>query len=154
MSSFGIISHFHLFPTNVFSPSNLKVPQVCSYPQIYSACALQERGDSLLTNKNTWHTGTIECEVYFFKEAHVDSSFVGMQLRILTATYLILRIYLHVSLSDNWMFNTCGATGSQGPTQTQCNNAYRISNFSVLVGTEEHFPGVQIWRVPADNIYR
>ncbi|XP_032071947.1 ALK tyrosine kinase receptor [Thamnophis elegans] len=55
-----------------------------------------------------------------------------------------------VGFRDNWFFETCGATGSQGPTQTQCNHAY---NFSVLVGTEEHFPGVQIWRVPAANTY-
>ncbi|ETE69181.1 ALK tyrosine kinase receptor, partial [Ophiophagus hannah] len=58
-----------------------------------------------------------------------------------------------MSLSDNWMFNTCGASGSQGPTQTQCNDFYRGTNISVLVGTEEHFPGVQIWRVPAANTY-
>lgn len=108
----------------------------------------------MLTNESTWHIGTTECEVCFFSEARVDSSFVVMQLRILTATSLILRIYLHVSLSDNWVFSTCGASGSQGPTQTQCNDFYRISNISVLVGTEEHFPGVQIWRVPAANTYR
>uniref|UniRef100_A0A670HUD7 Tyrosine-protein kinase receptor n=1 Tax=Podarcis muralis TaxID=64176 RepID=A0A670HUD7_PODMU len=55
---------------------------------------------------------------------------------------------------DHWLFSTCGANGPQGPTQTQCNDAYRNSNLSVVVGTEDNFPGVQVWRVPATNTYR
>uniref|UniRef100_K7FUN0 receptor protein-tyrosine kinase n=1 Tax=Pelodiscus sinensis TaxID=13735 RepID=K7FUN0_PELSI len=52
-----------------------------------------------------------------------------------------------------WLFTTCGASGPQGPTQTQCNDAYRNSNLSVIVGAEGILQGVQIWRVPATNTY-
>nr|XP_020648754.1 ALK tyrosine kinase receptor [Pogona vitticeps] len=58
-----------------------------------------------------------------------------------------------VGFEDNWLFTTCGANGPHGPTQTQCNDAYRNTNVSVVVGMEEHFPGVQIWRVPETNTY-
>ncbi|KAH0622634.1 hypothetical protein JD844_025109 [Phrynosoma platyrhinos] len=67
--------------------------------------------------------------------------------------YLQVSVCLHLSLSDNWLFTTCGASGPHGPTQTQCNDAYRNANLSVLVGAEENFPGVQIWRVPETNTY-
>ncbi|XP_077007812.1 ALK tyrosine kinase receptor [Tamandua tetradactyla] len=53
----------------------------------------------------------------------------------------------------HWLFTTCGASGPHGPTQTQCNNAYRNSNLSVVVGSEGPLKGVQIWRVPATNTY-
>ncbi|XP_075781470.1 ALK tyrosine kinase receptor isoform X2 [Pelodiscus sinensis] len=55
--------------------------------------------------------------------------------------------------ADQWLFTTCGASGPQGPTQTQCNDAYRNSNLSVIVGAEGILQGVQIWRVPATNTY-
>ncbi|XP_048367138.1 ALK tyrosine kinase receptor isoform X2 [Sphaerodactylus townsendi] len=58
-----------------------------------------------------------------------------------------------VDLAVHWLFTTCGASGPEGPVQTQCNDAYRNSNLSVVVGTEENFPGVQIWRVPETNTY-
>uniref|UniRef100_A0A7M4ER23 Tyrosine-protein kinase receptor n=1 Tax=Crocodylus porosus TaxID=8502 RepID=A0A7M4ER23_CROPO len=56
-------------------------------------------------------------------------------------------------VSDHWLFTTCGASGPYGPTQSQCNNAYRNSNLSVIVGAEGILQGVQIWRVPATNTY-
>uniref|UniRef100_A0A803TBU8 Tyrosine-protein kinase receptor n=1 Tax=Anolis carolinensis TaxID=28377 RepID=A0A803TBU8_ANOCA len=69
-------------------------------------------------------------------------------------TYLqVSSTCLHLSLSDNWLFTTCGASGPHGPTQTQCNDAYRNVNLSVLLGAEEGFPGVQIWKVPATDTY-
>ncbi|KYO43476.1 leukocyte tyrosine kinase receptor isoform A [Alligator mississippiensis] len=55
--------------------------------------------------------------------------------------------------ADHWLFTTCGASGPYGPTQSQCNNAYRNSNLSVIVGAEGILQGVQIWRVPATNTY-
>ncbi|XP_060101375.1 ALK tyrosine kinase receptor isoform X1 [Heteronotia binoei] len=58
-----------------------------------------------------------------------------------------------VDLAVHWLFTTCGASGPEGPVQTQCNDAYRNSNLSVVVGTEDNFPGVQIWRVPETNTY-
>ncbi|XP_043914829.1 ALK tyrosine kinase receptor [Protopterus annectens] len=57
------------------------------------------------------------------------------------------------SATGPWEFTTCGAIGSQGPTQTQCNNAYKNTNVSVLVGSSGPLKGVQIWRVPATDIY-
>uniref|UniRef100_A0A8B9ZL11 Tyrosine-protein kinase receptor n=1 Tax=Anas platyrhynchos TaxID=8839 RepID=A0A8B9ZL11_ANAPL len=58
-----------------------------------------------------------------------------------------------VLISDHWLFTTCGASGPYGPTQSQCNNAYRNSNLSVVVGAEGILQGIQIWRVPATNTY-
>ncbi|XP_033618072.1 ALK tyrosine kinase receptor, partial [Fukomys damarensis] len=53
----------------------------------------------------------------------------------------------------HWLFTTCGASGPQGPTQTQCNNAYQNSNLSVVVGSEGPLKGIQIWKVPATDTY-
>ncbi|KAM4664565.1 leukocyte tyrosine kinase receptor [Discoglossus pictus] len=53
-----------------------------------------------------------------------------------------------------WWFSACGASGSRGPTQTQCDNAYRYSNLSVSVGTDGPLRGVQMWKVPFTNMYK
>uniref|UniRef100_A0A8B9QSS9 Tyrosine-protein kinase receptor n=1 Tax=Anas platyrhynchos TaxID=8839 RepID=A0A8B9QSS9_ANAPL len=53
-----------------------------------------------------------------------------------------------------WWFTTCGASGPHGPTQAQCDNAYKNSNVSVTVEKEGRLRGVQVWRVPATNRYR
>ncbi|XP_065611662.1 leukocyte tyrosine kinase receptor [Cyrtonyx montezumae] len=53
-----------------------------------------------------------------------------------------------------WWFSTCGASGPRGPTQAQCDNAYKGSNVSVIVEKEGRLRGVQVWRVPATNRYR
>ncbi|XP_078145677.1 tyrosine-protein kinase receptor [Centroberyx gerrardi] len=52
-----------------------------------------------------------------------------------------------------WWFTSCGASGPRGPTQAQCDSAYRNTNVSVTVGKDGPFKGVQIWRVPATNRY-
>uniref|UniRef100_A0A667ZAF2 Tyrosine-protein kinase receptor n=1 Tax=Myripristis murdjan TaxID=586833 RepID=A0A667ZAF2_9TELE len=52
-----------------------------------------------------------------------------------------------------WWFTSCGASGPQGPTQAQCDSAYRNTNVSVTVGKDGPFKGVQMWRVPATNRY-
>ncbi|XP_024284358.2 ALK tyrosine kinase receptor isoform X2 [Oncorhynchus tshawytscha] len=52
-----------------------------------------------------------------------------------------------------WWFTSCGASGPRGPTQAQCDSAYRNTNVSVTVGKEGPFKGVQTWRVPATNRY-
>uniref|UniRef100_A0A663EDM2 receptor protein-tyrosine kinase n=1 Tax=Aquila chrysaetos chrysaetos TaxID=223781 RepID=A0A663EDM2_AQUCH len=53
-----------------------------------------------------------------------------------------------------WWFTTCGASGPHGPTQAQCDSAYKNSNVSVTVKKEGRLRGVQVWRVPATNRYR
>ncbi|NXO22523.1 ALK kinase, partial [Cisticola juncidis] len=55
--------------------------------------------------------------------------------------------------ADQWLFTTCGASGPYGPTQSQCNDAYRNSKLRVVVGAEGILQGIQIWRVPATNTY-
>uniref|UniRef100_H2ZUX6 Tyrosine-protein kinase receptor n=1 Tax=Latimeria chalumnae TaxID=7897 RepID=H2ZUX6_LATCH len=52
-----------------------------------------------------------------------------------------------------WWFTSCGASGPRGPTQAQCDSAYRNTNVSVSVGKEGPLRGVQMWRVPASNKY-
>ncbi|KAK1333182.1 hypothetical protein QTO34_006719 [Cnephaeus nilssonii] len=53
----------------------------------------------------------------------------------------------------HWLFTTCGASGPHGPTQAQCNNAYRNTNLSVVVGSEGPLKGIQTWKVPATDTY-
>ncbi|XP_059375104.1 tyrosine-protein kinase receptor isoform X1 [Carassius carassius] len=53
-----------------------------------------------------------------------------------------------------WWFTSCGASGPLGPTQAQCDSAYRNSNVSVVVGKEGPLRGVQMWNVPATNMYK
>ncbi|KAG7454096.1 hypothetical protein MATL_G00263880 [Megalops atlanticus] len=55
--------------------------------------------------------------------------------------------------SMTWWFTSCGASGPRGPTQAQCDSAYRNTNVSVTVGKEGPLKGVQMWRVPATNRY-
>ncbi|XP_051804129.1 ALK tyrosine kinase receptor isoform X1 [Acanthochromis polyacanthus] len=55
---------------------------------------------------------------------------------------------------NRWTFHTCGASGPEGPTPTQCLNSYRNSNVSVTVGTRGPFKGIQMWRVPETGSYR
>ncbi|XP_050990096.1 ALK tyrosine kinase receptor isoform X2 [Labeo rohita] len=56
--------------------------------------------------------------------------------------------------SVKWIFHTCGATGQDGPTPTQCSNSYRNTNVNVTVGTKGPFKGIQMWRVPETRKYR
>ncbi|KAL2099458.1 hypothetical protein ACEWY4_005938 [Coilia grayii] len=56
--------------------------------------------------------------------------------------------------SMKWIFHTCGAIGPEGPTQNQCNIAYRNSNVNVMVGTRAPFQGIQSWIVPETGEYR
>lgn len=53
-----------------------------------------------------------------------------------------------------WIFHTCGAVGPEGPTPTQCLNAYRSSNVSVTVGTQGPLKGIQKWKVGKSATYR
>ncbi|ELK27351.1 ALK tyrosine kinase receptor, partial [Myotis davidii] len=53
----------------------------------------------------------------------------------------------------HWLFTTCGASGPHGPTQAQCNNAYRNTNLSVVVKSEGPLKGIQTWKVPATDTY-
>nr|XP_055027983.1 tyrosine-protein kinase receptor [Misgurnus anguillicaudatus] len=53
-----------------------------------------------------------------------------------------------------WLFTSCGASGPLGPTQAQCDSAYRNTNISVVVGKESPLRGVQMWRVPATQMYK
>ncbi|TRY55546.1 hypothetical protein DNTS_003669 [Danionella cerebrum] len=56
--------------------------------------------------------------------------------------------------SAKWIFHTCGATGQDGPTPTQCSNSYRNTNVNVTVGTKGPFKGIQMWQVPETRKYR
>uniref|UniRef100_UPI00398F2C19 ALK tyrosine kinase receptor-like n=1 Tax=Pristiophorus japonicus TaxID=55135 RepID=UPI00398F2C19 len=58
------------------------------------------------------------------------------------------------SLSGPWIITTCGASGPKGPTQTQCNNAYRNTNTSVEVVSKGPWQGIQKWRVPSTDTYK
>ncbi|XP_052009872.1 tyrosine-protein kinase receptor-like [Xyrauchen texanus] len=53
-----------------------------------------------------------------------------------------------------WWFTSCGASGPQGPTQAQCDSAYRNTNVSVVIEKEGPHKGVQMWRAPATSMYK
>lgn len=63
-----------------------------------------------------------------------------------------MSLFVEVSLMT-WWFNSCGASGPQGPTQAQCDSTYRNKNVSVTVRKEGPLKGVQMWKVPATNRY-
>ncbi|CAL8298935.1 unnamed protein product [Boreogadus saida] len=56
--------------------------------------------------------------------------------------------------SKKWVFHTCGASGPEGPTPSQCSNSYRYTNVNITLGTRGPFKGVQMWRVPDTGTYR
>ncbi len=48
---------------------------------------------------------------------------------------------------QSWTFTNCGASGRNGPSQSQCNTAYGSGVVSVS-------SGIQLWTVPATGTYR
>ncbi|XP_038639931.1 leukocyte tyrosine kinase receptor [Scyliorhinus canicula] len=52
-----------------------------------------------------------------------------------------------------WWFTSCGASGPNGPTQAQCDNAYRHTNVSVGLHSEGPLKGTQTWKIPATSKY-
>ncbi|XP_074663203.1 ALK tyrosine kinase receptor-like [Tubulanus polymorphus] len=50
-------------------------------------------------------------------------------------------------------FDTCGAKGRYGPTQTQCDSAYKLTAVKVKVHESGRFPGAQEWIVPETGNY-
>ncbi|OBS73291.1 hypothetical protein A6R68_12086, partial [Neotoma lepida] len=60
---------------------------------------------------------------------------------------------LHLGTRGPWVFNTCGASGRRGPTQTQCDGAYTGSSVVVTVGAAGPLKGVQVWRAPDTGQY-
>ncbi|XP_030071232.1 leukocyte tyrosine kinase receptor [Microcaecilia unicolor] len=54
----------------------------------------------------------------------------------------------------DWLFRPCGATGPHGPSQVQCDIAYRKSSVSVMVEEDAPLQGVQMWKVPATDTYK
>jgi hypothetical protein len=55
------------------------------------------------------------------------------------------------STVQRWTFTNCGATGANGPTQTQCDAAYTGTSLSGAVSLNA---GIQSWSVPASGRYR
>ena len=51
---------------------------------------------------------------------------------------------------DILQFNNCGATGKDGPSQSNCNSAYSGTS---LDGAVTVYSGIQAWTVPADGTY-
>jgi hypothetical protein len=59
---------------------------------------------------------------------------------------------LHALCQQTYTFTNCGATGSLGPTQTQVNNTYTLTNLMGSVGVTT--TGIQTWTVPSTGLYR
>ena len=72
---------------------------------------------------------------------------------IFIAIVLINSFNLCCGISPVTTFTTCGATGSSGPTQIECSNAYNDMEheevFSLLT-----INGMQIISIPFPGIYR
>lgn len=59
---------------------------------------------------------------------------------------------IYNGFAGTWNFNTCGASGSTGPSQSQCDNSYSGTNLDSEVNVVN--PGIQEWTVPRDGQYR
>jgi len=70
------------------------------------------------------------------------------------SVYYILMLYPVPHTAKKWIFHTCGASGPEGPTPSQCSNSYRYSNVNMTLGTRGPFKGIQMWRVLETGIYR
>ncbi len=55
-------------------------------------------------------------------------------------------------ISETWSFGTCGATGSSGPSQSQCDSSYSGTALDGQVNVVGS--GIQEWTVPRDGVYR
>ncbi|CAD5123119.1 DgyrCDS11492 [Dimorphilus gyrociliatus] len=62
---------------------------------------------------------------------------------------------LMTSKNHNFRFRTCGAIGSRGPNQNQCDSAYKSKGFKVKVtsNNEKITPGIQLWTVNKTDTY-
>uniref|UniRef100_A0A8C5MMR4 Tyrosine-protein kinase receptor n=1 Tax=Leptobrachium leishanense TaxID=445787 RepID=A0A8C5MMR4_9ANUR len=60
----------------------------------------------------------------------------------------------HHSEDMEWEFRPCGVRGPHGPSQSQCDNAYRNTNVSVEVVKDGPLKGIQMWRVPFSSVYK
>ncbi|MFQ3308394.1 MAG: hypothetical protein ACI977_000629 [Candidatus Nanohaloarchaea archaeon] len=61
-------------------------------------------------------------------------------------------IQIYNGYSGTWDFNTCGSSGSSGPSQYQCDNSYSGTTLDNEVNVVN--PGIQEWTVPRDGEYR
>ncbi|XP_077993626.1 tyrosine-protein kinase receptor-like [Glandiceps talaboti] len=50
-------------------------------------------------------------------------------------------------------FTSCSARGRDGPSQTQCDLAYKFTDVHVKVLADDWLKGVQMWRVPQSGYY-
>uniref|UniRef100_A0A8C9V6S8 Tyrosine-protein kinase receptor n=1 Tax=Scleropages formosus TaxID=113540 RepID=A0A8C9V6S8_SCLFO len=101
-----------------------------------------------LSVKAHWGTGSI-ADIGLDQVTFAVSCFEtgNSELSVMFVFHFIVVPYM------TWWFTSCGASGPQGPTQAQCDSAYRNTNVSVTVGKEGPLRGVQMWRVPATNHY-
>lgn len=53
----------------------------------------------------------------------------------------------------DYLFTPCGANGTSGPSQDNCNGEYNNTNVNVTVLSERTFNGIQKWTVPKDGFY-
>lgn len=53
----------------------------------------------------------------------------------------------------DYLFTPCGANGTSGPSQDNCNVEYNNTNVNVTVLSERTFNGIQKWTVPKDGFY-
>jgi hypothetical protein len=54
---------------------------------------------------------------------------------------------------SNFTFNTCGATGSNGPSLAQVYTSYTGVAWSNYISVSETRPGIQLWTPPASTVY-
>lgn len=64
----------------------------------------------------------------------------------------IIRLPLNIFFIDYEITN-CGVKGRDGPTQTDCNTAYKNTSVKVKVMHAPGLNGIQKWTVPHDGYY-
>ena len=63
--------------------------------------------------------------------------------------------YVYINFSG-FKFTDCGKSGPEGPTQSNCNNAYFNTRINVTVldsHSDPPLPGAQVWTVPETGKY-
>ncbi|KAM3919201.1 leukocyte tyrosine kinase receptor [Leptodactylus fuscus] len=104
--------------------------------------------DNVTFSADCFHSGRIESSSGEQDGSHEIDPWEDEILRPLSEP-----IYTEDEEEIDWKFSTCGARGPNGPTQIQCNYAYRNTNISVVVGKDGPLKGVQMWRVPFSKVY-
>ena len=77
--------------------------------------------------------------------------FTNKNLIKISVTLVTVIFFNSLSAQTAYIFNTAGASGNFGPTQSQLDSSYTLTNLNGLVKSNA---GIQTWTVPVSGFYR